>query len=135
MTIAQHANQVNSCKFSLTPLNPRVHATSMVAALCLVMDTVTSIRSIHLSLYPLYFAKVFLPLNRCALFINSDNCANKGCPCSSCTDLCLLLSPQLCYAQSSYAQRCTWRIFCFGSVRKFLPKIWPVLYKMVRVVL
>ena len=57
-----------------------VLATSLVAALCLVMDLVTSIRSIHISLYPSYFAKVFLPLNHCAFFININYCTQGGFP-------------------------------------------------------
>ena len=52
---------------------------------------------------------------------------NVGFPCSSCTDSCSLLSPQLCYAQCSFAYRCAQAILCVGSVQKRLPKIWPAL--------
>ena len=50
------------------------------------------------SIYPLQLAKVFLPLNQCAFFIDFDNCAHGGFRCSSCTAFMLttLVSTLLC---------------------------------------
>jgi len=83
------------------------HSTSHKAvAFCLLLDAFSSIPSTYFSSYPLHLAKVLLFLRLRAFLVSFDKCVHRGFPCSSCIDLCSLLSPKLRHTQSNYFQRC-----------------------------
>ena len=127
MTIARLTNQVNSSKFNLTPPTKGFLQRSG-CCICLLMDPVTSIRSIfgsilH-SLCPLYFAKSFcvpVSVQYLSILIIVFTEAFPAPP--------VLLSAYYSLLVVAMLKDVPGGILCLGSVQKCLPKIWSALWK------
>ena len=85
--------------------------------------------SFYCPLYPFHLANSFYVL--ICVHSWSSLCVHRGFPFSPFSDSSPLLSPQLCFAQSSYAQRCVNSISFVGRVQKLLSKIRATLCKKV----